>query len=230
VNRAVPTPRTVGARAAALVAAAALAASLGCQEERVEYQYRPGYMTDPNAPSEVTLADGTRVVFVDTPIGQSTIDRDRIKNPKPKPVKLGPDGKPIPVKQFEPREQTDDGKVILRNITPDHVVANTMQCMRLEEYRLIWDQLLAPETRSAYERSGGYEAFAAWCATNRRPTMELLNRMRFNAMGSDVVMDKVSPTRMRARLSPHLWDQFKLRVIDFEMTDDGMKLVSIQPN
>jgi hypothetical protein len=60
--------------------------------------------------------------------------------------------------------------------------------------------------------------------------MELLNRMRFNAMGADVTMTKVSANRMRAVVSPHLWDQFKLRVVEFEMTPDGMKLASIRPS
>ncbi len=201
----------------------------GCTPTRTEYQYRPGYMTDPNAPTEMTLADGTRVVFVDTPMGPSVIDRDRVKNAKPRPVKLDADGKPIPVKQFEPRETEDDGRVVLRNFTADHVVANTMACMRNEEYQLIWDQLLAPETRDAYEAQGGYAKFEEWCVANRRPTMELLNRMRFNAMGSDVVLDKVGQNGMRARVSPHLWEQFKLRVIEFRYTDDGMKLVTIKP-
>lgn len=205
------------------------AAASGCTPERTEYQYRPGYMTGPDSESEVMLKDGTKLVFVDTPIGPSTIDSSRLKNPKPKTVKLGPDGKPLPVKQFEARETDDDGTVHLRNFTADHVVANTMECLRNEEYRLIWDQLLAPETREAYDKQGGYEKFAEWCVENRRPTMELFNRMRFNAMGSDVVMEKTGENKIRARVSPQLWDQFKLRVVDFRYTDDGMKLVTIKP-
>jgi hypothetical protein len=213
----------------ASLACAAVVLLVGCTPTRTEYQYRPGYMTDPNAPTEMTLADGTRVVFVDTPMGPSVIDRDRVKNDKPRPVKLDAEGKPIPVRQFEPRETEDDGRVVLRNFTADHVVANTMACMRNEEYQLIWDQLLAPETRDAYDALGGYPRFEEWCVANRRSTMELLNRMRFNAMGSDVVLDKVGENRMRARVSPHLWAQFKLRVIEFRYTDDGMKLVTIRP-
>ena len=47
--------------AAAVVVLAAVAA--GCAEPRVEYRYRPSYGADPNAPKEVTLADGTSCVF-----------------------------------------------------------------------------------------------------------------------------------------------------------------------
>lgn len=210
-----------GASVASSVAAFVLVL-VACGEERVEYRYRPSFMTDPNAPKEITLADGTRVVFVDEPLGQ----------PKPSAEaaapELGPDGKPVPRKVFQPREELDDGTVILRNLMPADVVANAMACFRNEEYRLVWDQLLAPESREAYEGKGGFQAFEQWCRTNRKSTMELLNRMRFNAVGSDVAMKQVRPGVMQATLAPHLWDQFRLRVVEFEQTKDGMKLLSIR--
>ena len=40
---------------------------------------------------------------------------------------------------------------------------------------------------------------------------------------------QTSPGVMRATLAPHLWDQFQLRVVEFEQTKDGMKLLSIRP-
>jgi hypothetical protein len=113
---------------------------------------------------------------------------------------------------------------------PEHVVANTMACFRNEEYQLMWDQLLAPEARAEWKQNGGFEGFDKWCKDNRRVTMELLNRMRFNAVGSDLSMKQVAPGLTRATLSPHLWDQFKFRVIEFEQTPDGMKLRSIRPS
>lgn len=219
--------RARGAALGRLAGAAALASVVGllpsCKQERVEYRYRPAFMTDPNAPKEVTLADGTRVVFVDEPLGQPKPEDAAAAKPE-----LGPDGKPVPRKVFQPREELDDGTVILRNLMPADVVANAMACFRNEEYRLMWDQLLAADSRSAYEASGGYEAFERWCRTSRKPAMELLNRMRFNAVGSDVAMKQVSPGVMRATLAPHLWEQFRLRVVEFEQTQDGMKLRSIR--
>ena len=207
------------ARLARAAAAFALVAA-SCAQERVEYRQRSDFLQDPDAPKEFVAPDGTRVVFVDS-----------LEAPAPKPPgppKLGPDGKPVPTKVFQPREELEDGTVVLRNLFPDHVVGNTMACMRREEYRLMWDQLLAPETRAQWERNGGYEGFESWCKANRKPTMELLNRMRFNAVGSDVAMKQVRPGVMRATLAPHLWDQFQLRVIEFEQTTDGMKLLSIR--
>jgi hypothetical protein len=58
--------------------------------------------------------------------------------------------------------------------------------------------------------------------------MELLNRMRFDAMGSDVVMRPIGRGVTRATLTPHLWDQFGLRVVEFEQTPQGMRLRSIR--
>lgn len=221
--------RTASAlRVARLPCVLALAlAPCACQEERVEYQYRPSYMAGPDAPSEILLPDGTKVIFVDKPMGETALERTRPRADA-RSGAPGTDGKAAPARQFEPRSVEEDGRVVLRNFTTDHVVANTMQCLRNEEYQLIWDQLLAPETRKAYEEQGGYEQFVQWCRTNRRPTMELLNRMQFDSLGSAVVVDKLGNNRLRARLSPHLWDQFKLRVIEFRYTEDGMKLVTIR--
>lgn len=224
-------------RARALAAACAWLAACccltACAPQRVEYRYRPAYMADPSAPKEVILPDGTKVIFVDQEPGGTTIDRSLGRTAPPAGAvpepQLGPDGKPLPTKVFEPRETDDDGNVILRNLMPEHVVANAMTCIRNEEYQLMWDQLLAPEARAAYERAGGYPAFEGWCKQNRRATLELLNRMRFNALGSDIAMTRVGPNRMRATVSPHLWNQFQLRVVEFEQTPDGMKLLSIRP-
>jgi hypothetical protein len=209
-----------------LVSAAILCA---CTPERVEYRYRPSYMVDGDAPKEMVLRDGTKVIFVDRPLGETVISKAGPRT-APLPPKLGADGKPIPPKAFEPRERLDDGTVVLRCMMPEHVVANTMACFRNEEYQLMWDQLLAPEARAEWKQSGGFEAFDKWCKDNRRVTMELLNRMRFNAVGSDVSMKQVAPGLTRATLSPHLWDQFKFRVMEFEQTPDGMKLRSIRPS
>ena len=49
-----------------LVAAATLSA---CTPERVEYRYRPSYMVEGDAPKEMMLRDGTKVIFVDRPLG-----------------------------------------------------------------------------------------------------------------------------------------------------------------
>lgn len=214
--------RPPGAAGASVLCAALAACAAGCATERVEYRPRSDLMRGAEGSGEFVAPDGTRVVFVDPDADADAADR------LPKGTKVGPDGKPVPVKVFQPREELEDGTVVLRNLFPDHVVGNAMTCLRREEYRLMWDQLLAPETRAQWERSGGYDAFRSWCEDNRKPTMELLNRMRFDAVGSDIAMKQVRPGVTQATVAPHLWEQFKLRVIEFEQTPDGMKLLSIR--
>ncbi len=210
---------------AARLATAALATTVaagGCTPERVEYRPRPDLSFGEQPPEEFIAPDGTRVVFVDP--GAPGGDGERLAASA-----AAGGGKKAPP-AFEPREQLDDGTVVLRCLMPQHVVGNAMTCFRNEEWRLMWDQLLADESRAAYERpgGGGFEAFEAWCVKNRRPAMELLNRMRFDAMGSDVVMRPVGRGVTRATLTPHLWDQFGLRVVEFEQTPRGMRLRSIR--
>ncbi|MEI6475542.1 MAG: hypothetical protein WCO75_09135, partial [Planctomycetota bacterium] len=98
-----------------LVSAAMLSA---CTPERVEYRYRPSYMVDGNAPKEMMLRDGTKVIFVDRPLGETAISKAG-PGTAPLPPKLDEDGEPIPSKAFEPREQLTDGTVVLRCIMPE---------------------------------------------------------------------------------------------------------------
>lgn len=220
--------RTNAARMpAALTALAACAALVACATERVEYRRRPDFGMPEDAAGEFIAADGTRVVWVDEqgkPVGKGGGDAAAGGAPK------GP--RPPGDELFEPRKVADDGTVTVRCLLPEHVVANTMTCFRNEEWRVIWDQLLAPESKATYERKdgGGYAAFEAWCMKNRKPAMELLNRMRFNAMGSDVTMRQMGPGQFRATVSPRLWDQFSLRVIEIEQADGWLKLRSIRAN
>ena len=206
--------------------AAASAALAACASERVEYRRRPDFGMPEGAPGEFVAQDGTRVVWVDehgNPVGKGPGDGKGDEG-----ASAGP--KPPGDELFQPRAVADDGTVTLRCLLPEHVVANTMTCFRNEEWRLIWDQLLAPESKAAYERAdgGGFAAFEAWCVKNRKPAMELLNRMRFNAMGSDVTMRQVGPGRFRATVSPRLWDQFSLRVIEIEQSGGWLRLTSIR--
>ena len=194
----------------------------GCTPERVEYRPRPDLSFGEQPPEEFIAPDGTRVVFVDP--GASGADGERLAASA-----AAGGGKKAPP-AFEPRAPLDDGTVVLRCLMPQHVVGNAMTCFRNEEWRLMWDQLLADDSRATYERpgGGGFAAFEAWCIKNRRPAMELLNRMRFDAMGSDVVMRPIGRGVTRATLTPHLWDQFGLRVVEFEQTPQGMRLRSIR--
>src|SRR5437867_2896217 len=94
----------------------------GCKGYRIEYITRPGYYQEampPGSPQRVTLDDGTVLVFQ---------TRDAQKDLEPKTA--GPGDKPEP---FRIREEKDDGTVILRALLPQHVLANTLTCLRKQE-------------------------------------------------------------------------------------------------
>jgi hypothetical protein len=228
----VTCPRRPSAARRAACAAALAAACAACSTERVEYRRRPDFGVDQEGPGEFIAPDGTRVVWVDDqgrPVGAGAPGTAAASGPGG-----GPEGGAAPAgyETFEPRKVADDGTVTVRCLLPEHAVANAMTCFRNEEWRVMWDQLLAPESRAAYERKdgGGYAAFEAWCVKNRKPAMELLNRMRFNAMGSDVTVRQTGPGKFRATVSPRLWDQFSLRVLEIEQSDGWLRLKSIRAN
>lgn len=206
------TSASASGRRVLVSAAGAAALACGCQTYRTEYRTRPPFYATASEvplPSELTLADGTRVIY-----------RDAV--PKGLPG-ADPDAEP-----FKVREEIN-GKVILRCILPEHVIANTMTCLRNEEYDLIWEQLLARRTKDAYAAQGqGYKEFAAFLEANRPEIMTTLNRMGFGFFGPDVVLDRGPGGTVRARFGPRLVEQFEFRSVDMVMEQGGMRLVVIE--
>ncbi len=122
----------------------------GCESYRVEYHKRPTYYKNAmtgGVQDRVTLDDGTVLVFTSRDVsddddggtGDGSSERLRI------------------------REELDDGTIILRAFLPQHVMANTMTCLRNQEYELIWEQLLSERTKRSYEaREQDSEDFAVF--------------------------------------------------------------------
>ena len=112
-------------RSAALAAASVIA---GCKPYRVVYQERPAFYEKASAsplPDDVTLEDGTVVKYRPTN-SNSSLGR------------MGPDR----LEPFEIREEHEDGSVTLRAAVPEHVIVNTLACLRDEEYELLYNQML----------------------------------------------------------------------------------------
>jgi hypothetical protein len=191
---------------------AAIAAVGGCKVSRTEYRTRPAFYntaSETPLPDEFELADGTRVVYrEDRPQGFQSADPD--------------------AELFKIREEKGNGAVILRCILPEHVIANTMTCLRNEEYDLIWEQLLARSTRDSYSAQGlGFDDFREVMEEQRPELMTTLNRMGFGFFGPDVVLDRGAGGAVRARFGPRLSDQFQFQYVDMVMETDGMKLLLI---
>jgi len=190
----------------------ALCASSGCKPYRTEYRTRPAFYnaaSETPLPDELELEDGTKVIYSEArPKGFQSAD---------------PDAEP-----FKVRDEKGDGTVILRCILPEHVIANTMTCLRNEEYDLIWEQLLARRTKDNYAAQGqGFDEFRAVMEEQRPEIMTTLNRMGFGFFGPDVVLDRGAGGAVRARFGPRLSDQFKFQYVDMVMESDGMKLLLI---
>jgi hypothetical protein len=198
--------------------AAILILMLGaCQEYRIEYHDRPAFYADAMeggpGPDRVTMPDGTIVVFRDKKL-QGNLQKEA----------EGTEAQP-----FLPREELEDGSIILRAILPEHVLYNTLACIREHDYELLWDQMLAQETRDSYVRRGeGLEEFGAFIEEHRNDLGKTVNRMFHGLVRNEVVADKIGAGVVRYRFIPQIGKQFKFKSVTMVNELDGMKLVVIQ--
>lgn len=197
-----------------LLAAGGLALG-GCKPYRIEYHQRPSYF-DSTALDEtedrVTLDDGTVLVF--TP-----------HQPRSALERASTDGSD----RFVTRQEQDDGTIVLRALLPEHVLSNTLTCLRNEEYDLLWDQVLAERTRRAYELRGqGYDEFEAYFSSNRIELAATLTRMMLGLSRQESYMENVGGGAIRYRFHPRIGSQFKFKTVDVVAETDGMKLLLIR--
>jgi hypothetical protein len=188
----------------------------GCEPYRIEYRQRPAFYQRASAqelPSEVVLEDGTVMKFSEKRAGRSEASQKTLAD----------------ADRIEIREKTSDGSVTLRAFAPEHVLAHAKQCIRQREYGLLWDQLLAAETRAVYLKSGqDYPDFAGFCERNRGDLMEMFNRMGFGFYSSDVVQESIGNDAFRVRLHPSLGSQFKFTEFDVVREPDGLKWLMVR--
>jgi len=197
----------------------------GCQTYVVEYRYRPTFhqmASDKTLPDEIVTDDGRIIRYVSTPLDELRAQLEAEDRGEAAEIDSGEEVTPI-------WQESEDGDVVLRCILPEHVLANTMNCLRLERYDLLYTQLLADRTREAYEASGrGPADFAAWCVEHRSDLMETLNRMGFGFLGSDVVLENLGGGVMRSRFTPRVGDQFRFREVLILNDPPGMNLLEIR--
>ena len=231
-----------------LLAAVGVLGAVGCTPQVTEYHRRPGFYrlaTEGDLPDEFVDDNGRTVKFIEDgllPSEQIRQDRERAEREEASrkrreaeweaAVARGENPPPLdaPLPVFKSREELDDGTVVLRALFPDHVLANTMTCLRNQEYQLLWDQVLAEVTKEEYlERDMGPEEFAAFCAKNRSEMMTTLHRMNFGYYGgSDVLIDTFEDRSVRIRFSPQLGRQFVFREVLVVMERNNMKLKLIR--
>lgn len=191
-------------RGAGLFAAGAvLAGCCGCEPYRIEYHQRPdyyaGWAAGGELPERIVLEDGTIVVY-------NHSDRERALSGGRAPS----DSQPRSLRRTDA-----DGRVRLIAETPEHVMGHTLACLQAEEYRLLWDELVAEETRLAYEHAGlGYEDFESFCRDNRIQLGRTVNRLLLGLRTYDTTWVVDGPIT-RYQLQPHFLADPKKRLLKF---------------
>ncbi|MHC4415382.1 MAG: hypothetical protein ACYS0G_08875 [Planctomycetota bacterium] len=186
---------------------------LGCERYRVEYHHRPAYYRNAavgELPDRVTLDDGTVLVF----------------GPRSITSGLKPDGTGEPVRI---RAEQDDGTIVLRAFLPEDVMANTLTCLRNQEYELLWEQMVARRTKEAYHGRGqGVQEFAAFCERNRRELAATLTRMLLGLPRQEAIMENVDAGVVRCRFYPQVADQFRFKTVEVVSEPEGLRLLMIR--
>lgn len=203
--------RSVTAQLVVLVSVAFTLAA--CQTYRVEYHRRPAFYKTAavgQLEDRVTLEDGTVLVY--TTRGDSQVYGDRASG-----------------ERFQIREELDDGTIILRAMLPQHVLANTMTCLRNQEYELIWDQLLSKRTKHSYElHDQGYDQFAAFFEANRLELGATLTRMMLGLSRGESYMVNMGGGVILYRFHPRIASEFDFKTVKVVAEGGGLKLLIIE--
>lgn len=235
--------------ARAITAAVAIVVLVACEEQKTVHVKRGSAMLglEGDVGDEKTLEDGTRVIVVgDLPSKKKASSPSdgyairRIDAPEPPAASGGFYSNPGPPavvrakpkeaapKDFQVREETKSGEVILRAIMPEHVMAHLLDALKSEQYGPMYAQMLADEARSAYDRAGGEAAFVAWATENREPLLIFLNRMGSNWSGAEVMTEQVTPSRLRYRLDKRNIPNMRFERIEVTMEHGGCRLAMVR--
>lgn len=194
-----------------------------CAVERTEYRYRSQSESDATGrPVDETFIkpDGTKVVY----------SSKRLEKAKDTPSSTTLDAPVVDPEQpvIDLRETKANGDVILRATFPEQVVAHVAECVRNEEYDLIWNQLLSVDAKKELQGRGGIQYLNTFFATNRKEVMATLTCMQINLKNGHVMLRKNGETHLTAEFDSTLRGNYRFTTIEFESTPTGMKLVSIR--
>ncbi len=192
----------------------------GCATERTEYHYRSQSMAEAmGRPVDETFvkADGTKVVYSSKRPGimQDNSIADVAASNTEQPA-------------LDVREMKANGQVVFRAIFPEQVLDHVIECVRNEEYDLMWTQLLSDGAQKELDTKGGLKYFYAFFAANRKEVMATLNCMKINFKNGHVIIRKKDDLHLIAQLDATLRKSYKFTTMEFESTPAGMKLVSIR--
>lgn len=190
----------------------------GCKEYRIEHVKRPAFYqkaSKEKLPDQVILDDGTIVKYesIEAPRNAESTDKDGQK-------------------VFQPREESEDSlgrkTVTLRAIFPEHVVLNTLNCLRNEEYDLLWEQGLSSRTKERYDDPEvGVEEFTAYMQKYRHDLVASLTRILTGMSGQEVAVEHLGDGVTRCRLRNQYVGDLKFTKIDMVKEDHNLKLLMV---
>ncbi len=188
----------------------------GCESYRIEYHKRPAYYRTAGSGAmqdSVTLEDGTVLVFTSRDL--SGDEGDQTGDVSSERVRI--------------REELVDDTIVLRAFLPQHVLANTMTCLRNQEYELIWEQLLSEQTKRSYEaREQGYEEFAVFFTANRLELAATLTRLMLGLSRGESFMGNVGDGVVRFYFHPRIGSEFEFKTVEVVAEGGSLKLLMIK--
>ncbi len=187
----------------------------GCQTYRVEYHKRPAYYREATMggfEERVVLDDGTVLVY-------------DMSDPR----ESGKRSTSAPRQEFKIREELEDGTIVLRALTPEHVIANTLECLENEEYRLLYDKMLSQHTRDEWKaRGNSFEDFETFFAQHRGELMRALTRMYLGLSQVDTVIEHFDNGIIECRLAQRNAKSQSFTRIRMIREGYGLKLLTIR--
>ena len=210
------TGRIVLADTIALCCIAIMPVAGGCESYRIEYHKRPAYYRTASSRAmedRVTLEDGTVLVFTSRDLSGDEGDHTG----------------DVSSERVQIREELEDGTIVLRAFLPQHVLANTMTCLRNQEYELIWEQLLSEQTKRSYEaREQGYEEFAVFFTANRLELAATLTRLMLGLSRGESFMGNVGDGVVRFYFHPRIGPEFEFKTVEVVAEGGSLKLLMIK--
>ncbi|MBC8203436.1 MAG: hypothetical protein H8E91_06360 [Planctomycetes bacterium] len=183
-----------------------------CTTQRVEYHKRPAwhYAMDKEMPDEIVKEDGTVIKYAT--VGGTSSEA----------VSQYLDG-------IELRSEDEiTGEVTLRAVLPEHVLEQTLICLRDRDWDLLYEQILSSATRENYEsKERGREEFHAFFNTYRKELGKTVQRLLRGKSFGDVVQQTVGDYTI-VTFAPGSLGNFKFHTVKLVREGEFLKLAVIE--
>ena len=185
---------------------------IGCETQRVEYHTRPAwhYAMDKQMDDEIIQEDGTIIRYATVGGTQSQAVENYLEG-----IEL----------------RTEDeitGEVTLKAILPEHVLEQTLLCLRDRDWDLLYEQVLSTATRENYEKKEyGREEFIAFFEKHRKELGKTVQRLLRGKAFGDVMHTTVGDLTI-VTFTPGSLGNFKFHAVKLVRENEFLKLAVIE--